>query len=460
MSGYADFIMDMSHKYSIEQILEYYETNTQLISRKPNMIKTIGVYYRRMYNGGVERVVSDLISIWISIGYKVVLFTDEEPNEKDYGYPDEVKRIVIPSPTSLRARLKKLEEAVQAQKIDVFVDNGWTSGTVIWELLVVKSMHIPFILYAHGHFTALYSYANEYSMNSARVLALCDKVIALSEMNVRFYELCGCNVIFIQNPISKGLQKIRFEHSLESDRHVLWIGRIGEGKRLDDALRMIARVRKNITDIELDVVGIGTDEDMDQAKLLCNELAIETVVHFHGYQADIDKYYRNAAVVLMTSEKEGYPMVLVESKAYGRTCVMYSLPYLFLTKGEKGIKTAQIGDIDKMAEHLCNVILDSRLRWELENESRASFDELCRYDLNAEWKKVLTEMEGPISKDRRKKSYDQDGMMITMLLESLRDGIKNGLEQSFEYQIGKKVLKYPRNILQHFRIIKNRVVGR
>ena len=39
-------------------------------------IKTIGLYFSRYTGGGTQRVISQLIPIFIQLGYKVVLFTD------------------------------------------------------------------------------------------------------------------------------------------------------------------------------------------------------------------------------------------------------------------------------------------------------------------------------------------------------------------------------------------------
>ena len=61
-------------------------------------IRTIGTFYYRMYNGGTEKVVSLLSACWLHMGYNVVLYTDQEINQLDYGLPAEVKRIKLKHP--------------------------------------------------------------------------------------------------------------------------------------------------------------------------------------------------------------------------------------------------------------------------------------------------------------------------------------------------------------------------
>lgn len=93
--------------------------------------------------------------------------------------------------------------------------------------------------------------------------------------------------------------------------------------------------------------------------------------------------------MLMTSERDKYPTILLESKAYGLPCVMYSLPYLTMVKDKKGILTTNIGNITKMAEHVATILQDDEKRKDLSLESRESFEVLKTYDLQAIWKEIF-----------------------------------------------------------------------
>lgn len=450
MLEYAHEIYKRYKKNNLSETLEYYEHHRELLERRENAIQTIGVSYHRMYDGGVERVLSNLLSIWTKMKYTVILFTEEGANSRDYYYPKEVQRIIIPVTNDLEKRLYKLEKEICAQNVDVFIENIWESEVVLWEMLLVKSHHIPFMIYTHGHFTAIYADANDYAMVSNRVFAMADLVIALSDTNKQFYQLCRCHVEQIENPIVKNLRDIQPAHSERENHRILWIGRITEGKRINDAIKIFAEVKKKISDAELDVVGSGEAQNEEKAKSLCIELGIGDSVHFHGYQAEVENFYQNSAVMLMTSEKEGYPTVLLECKAYGRACVMYSLPYLSLVKDAKGISTSEIGDIDGMAAQLCETLLEYQLRYGLENEARESFVELCKYNHGAKWQEIFRELSQEESEFLEE---TQDTLMIGMLLDVLRAGIDCRVSGSFEYQVGKEVLRIPRKILQ---LVRNR----
>lgn len=55
----------------------------------PTEKKTVGIFYHRYFNGGVERVISQQIPIFLKLGYRVVLFTEQVCPEKEYPLPSE-----------------------------------------------------------------------------------------------------------------------------------------------------------------------------------------------------------------------------------------------------------------------------------------------------------------------------------------------------------------------------------
>ena len=56
---------------------------SQAINRTPGKVRVVGTYYHRYSNGGVERILSMLIKLWLELGFKVVLFTDVPPSPDD-----------------------------------------------------------------------------------------------------------------------------------------------------------------------------------------------------------------------------------------------------------------------------------------------------------------------------------------------------------------------------------------
>ena len=450
---------DTEEAMSVESV----ESGLLRTEASANQIRTIGLYYHSLRMGGVERVISLLIPVWLQAGYKVVLMTQEEPSSSDFDIPEETVRVVLPLDTSgLENRLAKFEEALLLHEIDLFIYHEWADYKMFPEMLLVKCHHIPFILYTHSLYSGLYGYLNDYTLHSHMIFSLCDKVLALSGVSHQFYKLCGCDSLLIQNPIEDKLKRVIAECSFDSCHKVVWIARFAEEKRPLDAIRVMKYVCEKVPDATLSMVGSGSKELMAQAQALCRELGIEKQLVFYGQQKDVSRFYEEAAVVLMTSEYEGYPNVIIEAKAYGKILAMYDLPYLTMIKSGLGLCTAKMGDVKGLAEEVVLLLKDVSLRRKLENESEKSFSEFRDYSQAELWNGIIREMEQPDPRVFSGESgvrqtlsagsafASNDGaLMISLLLNDVNLAVKRAMKsvESYpDYKIGHALLKIPRMI--------------
>ena len=124
----------------------------------PRQVKKIATYYHRLSNGGVQRVVSQLIPLWCSMGYEVLLLTDEEPSEEDYELPDGVERLVLPNCAKIRSgnyekRAEMLEKIIDEQQIDRMVYHAYLGNMLFWDLMMLKGHKIPLVVCTHSVFS-------------------------------------------------------------------------------------------------------------------------------------------------------------------------------------------------------------------------------------------------------------------------------------------------------------------
>lgn len=437
----VEVIGAMASMFSLSEILQYFR-DADAIKRDNREVKTIGTYFSKMYNGGLPRVLASLLYLWSEMGYKVVLYTDSAEKEDDYSYPKSVRRIIVPNTRLPYTRATFWKQSLLENQVDIMIDHQWMPGYLIWDVLSIKSLHIPFVLYVHGHFTALYGDCSEYNMLAHKVFALCDMVLSLADCNVRFYELCGCRSRLIYNPINPELLGDIQQASLDSHK-IVWVGRVCEGKRPSDAIEIMERVLRKVPDAQLTIVGNGAEQDMHALYRLCEQKKISEYIHFAGFQIDVAPYYRQAALMLMTSEKESYSMVLLECKAYGLPTVMYELPYLTLTRDKQGIVSVEMGNIEDAAEAIIELLLNKEKRFCLGQDSKESFETLKRMDLRSEWKNIFNSFQcdqGDIKADAT------ESLMIQMLLEQLKIASERTRTDSRDYRIGNIMLKFPRKI--------------
>jgi glycosyltransferase involved in cell wall biosynthesis len=100
---------------------------------------------------------------------------------------------------------------------------------------------------------------------------------------------------------------------------VLALGRLVPIKRLDRAVRAFAAIATAHPAARLRIVGDGSERANLEA--LVEESGIRDRVSFVGWSSDSPTWYAAADVVILTSEREGTPLALIEAAAAARPVV-------------------------------------------------------------------------------------------------------------------------------------------
>lgn len=98
----------------------------------------------------------------------------------------------------------------------------------------------------------------------------------------------------------------------KSELNVLWVGKFDFRKRLDIAIRAIAKAEKNVN---MTVLGSGNVKQVEKAKNLCRMLNVADRVHFLGNRSnpEVKKMMSEADVFLFTSVNEDTSTVVLEA---------------------------------------------------------------------------------------------------------------------------------------------------
>lgn len=320
--------MLLSVKLSKQELAElvYAMRHLPAMQPAPHEVKVIGMFYYRMYNGGVERVMALLSNIFVQHGYHVVLFTDQPANELDYSMPASVMRVVLPAfPTDgdtagMMKRMHAWREALRQHQVDVMIYHAWINLNFYYDELFIKSMGIPLILHTHGPFAMhLREGQSDYIQQVALQkmgYSLCDVIVALSEVDCAWSAVQGFRSVRTLNPPTFSISDI--DVSTSTENNIIWVGRIAEVKQPMEALRIMRLVHQKVPDARLQMLGMADDADSLQAVtayIQANHM--EDYVSLEGQQPDVKPYYQAARAVLWTAKDEGEPMAMVESKTCG-----------------------------------------------------------------------------------------------------------------------------------------------
>jgi len=100
---------------------------------------------------------------------------------------------------------------------------------------------------------------------------------------------------------------------------VMAVGRLVPIKRLDRLVRAFARVAALRTDARLYLVGDGSERAALKALVAEHGLSGQTT--FAGWSTDTPRWYASSDVIVLTSEREGTPLAVIEAAAAGRPVV-------------------------------------------------------------------------------------------------------------------------------------------
>lgn len=138
------------------------------------------------------------------------------------------------------------------------------------------------------------------------------------------------------NPVTIDTKDFIFNPS-KKEKEILYVGRIDYNqKRVYRVIDVWALLEKKFPDWRLTIVGDGIERENIERK--ANELGLKHV-SFEGFQTP-EPYYQRAKILLLTSEYEGFPLVLAECMSFGVVPAVYgsySAVYDIIDNGVNGI---------------------------------------------------------------------------------------------------------------------------
>lgn len=376
-ADYAMSIVDLGKKYP----------------RREGSFRTIGLYYHRLYNGGTEKLITQMAEYLVGAGYKVVVITDAPVNELDYPLPEGVSRVAlneeypVKTGNNYHVRCEKIVSCIREHGIDAVVNNAYASDYAPWDMLAVKSTGAAFIPYCHSVFMAGQIDGWPGILSKVVPYRYADGIIVLSDADRLFWSTVNPKIYQVINPVG-GISKP--DRKNERAHNVIWMGRLDDGnKNPYDALHIFQRVAHFVPDAKLFMCGHAPEEQLKDMKEVSALFGIENNVEFVGYTTEPEKYYENSEIMLMTSNFEGFPLVVTESFSYGIPVVMYDLPYLTLTKRSEAAIGVAYKDFDSAADMLVKIMTDGELKDRMSVKAIEEAEMFKKVDIGKMWTSVF-----------------------------------------------------------------------
>lgn len=347
-------------------------------------------------SGGTERVATIIASELSTVDKYNISFVSlvEKKEEPFFNIDKEIKRYKLYDKpvrgiTHILSICYKLMKVVNHNDIDILID---IDGILDMYSLVVKFFtNVKVISWEHFNF---YQHpAVSYRKYTRRLAGrFSDGIITLTREDKGYYReniKIKCPIEYIHNPIIS-LNKNYVYNS--SSKVILSVGRLTYQKGFDMLVDIANIVLSNHKDWKWIILGEGEDRELLEEKI--KEYGLEERLILKGNVSNVNEYYKNAGIFVLTSRYEGLPMTLLETKPYKLPIVSFDIktgPKECIVNNENGY-LVQAFDKKEMARKIEILMENDVLRKRFSNNALNDTKKFQLENVIKKWSRLLDAM--------------------------------------------------------------------
>lgn len=328
--------------------------------------------------GGAEKVLVYLMNQIDKKKYaaRLVLFERELDYLKELDPAVEIDCFDKASRWDFLKMIFKLRKRLRDYKPDVIISFLYYTNIVTVMAVLLARVKCRLLICEHSY---LQKYFAEVKFGGLKEMLIkitykkADKIIVVSK-NIKKYivENYGFSskhieVIYNPIPLSEIIVKCheKVDHRFlnkENIKVIIAVGRLARVKRYDRLIRAFSGARKKQKNLRLLFLGKGELET--ELKLLAEQVDEEKYIDFVGFKSNPYAWISKADVLALSSEREGFPNVLIEAMACGVPVVStdcLSGPNEIIENNQNGILVPE-KDEGLMAEALLTATVNVELR--------------------------------------------------------------------------------------------------
>ena len=248
---------------------------------------------------------------------------------------------------------------------------------------------IKCIGWLHNSFEALFGEKSHYYIGAKRCrhyvyqFRKLDDVVLLCYHDANNYH--DYDPKFKPTVIYNPLTLVPAEASSGTSKRFLAVGRFShKHKGFDLLIKAFSIFAKNNKDWNLDIVGEGPEEKLYRE--LIKEHNLEERITIHPFTNNVQSFYSNAQIYVLSSRWEGFGLVLVEAMAHGLPVISSDLPTSKEIMGDFGMYFEN-GNIEDLAQKLEDA---THIDWQ--EKSKKALAIAQRFDIEniiKQWKELI-----------------------------------------------------------------------
>lgn len=345
-----------------------------------------------VYNpGGMERVLLNKITYLVKQGmYDITVVTTDQKNRLPfYPFPQEVRLIDLGinysdnngkgalAKTLSYLQKKKMHQQrlaalLEEEKPDIVI-SLYPSESSFYPSLkdgskkVLELHYCKFFRLQYGR-KGLLGWMDKFrTWQDERIVRKFDKFVVLSNEDRGYWgELPNIQVI------PNAALFVAKKYADVSRKRIIAVGRLDYQKgfdRLIEAWRIVQQ-HPEFQGWQLDIFGQGEWKEMLQGKV--QQYGLQDTLHINAPTKQIGEEYANSSMLVMSSNYEGFPMVMIEAMACGLPVVSFDFqcgPKDIIQPEVNGLLVKN-GDISGLAEAMMKVMRDEAMRKRMSEEAK------------------------------------------------------------------------------------------
>ena len=181
-----------------------------------------------------------------------------------------------------------------------------------------------------------------------------------------------------------------------SKKRVIAVGRLDYQKGFDRLIQAWELIQENGTfhDWQLDIFGQGEWREMLQQMIGGKRLQANT--HICPPTKNIGTEYTHSSLLVMSSNYEGFPMVMIEAMACGLPVVAFDFkcgPKDIIQDGKNGLLVSN-GDIQGLADAMMTLMGNEALRKRMGEKARKVISTYSEETVMSQWIRLFTDLVG------------------------------------------------------------------
>ncbi len=297
--------------------------------------------------GGIERTLTDKANWLVSHGHEVLFVMYKQGGDKVAFHLDSRVQLVdlkcsiyslfkYPLYTRLfkyfslsrmfQERFREVINDFKPDTISVAIPNAeefvWEVVRVARNMRVVIESHVAYEYLSYGRSkTDFFLYLFH---SPSKAIRHSDALIVLTKIDADTWKRKGVQkVLVVPNPVSFYVDDV--DHIEKDEKRIISVGRLVCQKRFDRLIDAFALIANHYPGWHIDIFGEGEQRHVLEQRIL--EKHLSGRINIYDYTSDVMSEYLKSQFFVLSSDYEGFGLVIVEAMACGLPVISTDCPH-------------------------------------------------------------------------------------------------------------------------------------